>query len=294
MKTLLPFLLLAPLYLFSQTEGQEIAQSTSNIQTYTPTKLLRKGQWDIKWFNNLYTETKRIDRQQNKTTVPRQNFFTSSLDIFSGVSDSNRLNLGLLLEYRSNTINGKGILAPFAFEGGSSNRSGLTSIAPAIKFTPIKKWERFAIQSSISFPLFSEAETVNGIFLDQKGKTFQNRFFYDYLAPNGTVQIYAEVNTQYNFGKKENSFANDSFGVSPGLFLSYFPSANTTFLLLAQHYNLIAINNGFSQNYSALGGGAKFQLNKTLNLELLYSNFVRGKDNGLGQTFNIGLRALLD
>jgi len=74
MKTLLPFLLLAPLYLFSQTEGQEIAQSTSNIQTYTPTKLLRKGQWDIKWFNNLYTETKRIDRQQNKTTVPVKTF----------------------------------------------------------------------------------------------------------------------------------------------------------------------------------------------------------------------------
>jgi hypothetical protein len=245
-------------------------------------------------FNNLYTQTRGINDQKNTTTFPRQNFFTSTLDLFTGVSNSNRLNVGVLLEYRSNTINGKGILNPFSFAGEPHNRSGLSSIAPAIKFTPIKAWERFAIQTSLSFPVFSGAETLNGIFLDQKGKTLQNRFFYDYLAPNGTVQIYAEVNTQYNFGNKEDSFANDSFGLSPGLFFSYFPSPNTTLLLLVQHYNLFAISNGFSQNYSALGGGAKFQLNQTLNLELLYANFVRGKDNGLGQSFNIGLRALLD
>ncbi|MDB3997847.1 hypothetical protein N9426_01255 [Flavobacteriaceae bacterium] len=25
----------------------------SNIQIYTPSKLMQSGQWDIKWFNNL-------------------------------------------------------------------------------------------------------------------------------------------------------------------------------------------------------------------------------------------------
>jgi len=30
----------------------------SNIQKYTPSKLIGKGQWDVKWFNNLYTQTK--------------------------------------------------------------------------------------------------------------------------------------------------------------------------------------------------------------------------------------------
>lgn len=39
---------------FSQ-ENQE--QQKSVIQEYTPSKLLNKGQWDIKWFNNLYTQT---------------------------------------------------------------------------------------------------------------------------------------------------------------------------------------------------------------------------------------------
>lgn len=294
MKTLFVCFLFIPFVLTAQIESEEIDQQSSNIQTYTPSKLLRKGQWDIKWFNNLYTQTRGIDDQKNTITFPRQNFFTSTLDLFTGVSNSDRLNVGVLVEYRSNTINGKGILKPFSFAGEPHNRSGLSSIAPAIKFTPFKRWARFAIQSSLSFPVFSGAETQNGIFLDQKGKTFQNRFFYDYLAPNGSVQIYTEINTQYNFGKKENSFANDSFGISPGIFFSYFPSPNTTLLLLAQHYNLFAINNGFSQDYSALGGGAKFQLNQTLNLELLYANFIRGKDSGIGQLFNIGLRALLN
>lgn len=73
-------------------------------------------------------------------------------------------------------------------------RNGLTSIAPAIKFTPIAKWARFAVQTSFSIPLF-ENEVERGVFLDQKGFTFQNRFFYDYLAPSGALQIYSEINT---------------------------------------------------------------------------------------------------
>ena len=35
------------------------------------------------------------------------------------------------------------------------------------------------------------------------------------------------------------------------------------------------------------------KLSKKLNLEASYGNFVRGNDNGLGETFNLGLRYLL-
>ena len=98
----------------------------------------------------------------------------------------------------------------------------------------------------------------------------------------------------YSFGKKESSYANDSLGVAPGIFVSYFPTQNFTILGLVQHYNMIAINNGFSQNYTAVGDGAKYQLTRAINFEVIYTNFVRGNDTGLGQTFNFGLRALLD
>ncbi|WP_309477251.1 hypothetical protein [Tenacibaculum aquimarinum] len=71
--------------------------------------------------------------------------------------------------------------------------------------------------------------------------------------------------------------------------MSYFPSDKSTLLGFVQHSQRFG---DFSQDYTALGLGGKYQLSNTLNIEALYSKFVRGTDNGLGQSFNIGLRAL--
>ena len=115
-------------------------------------------------------------------------------------------------------------------------------------------------------------------------------------------QVFAELNSEFNFGKEaeqdenfdtvDGSFANNSLNLTPGVFLSYFPSQKFTVLGLIQHSQRIDTGNDFSQDFTAVGGGAKYQLNKALNIEALYTNFVRGNNTGLGQTFNIGLRAL--
>lgn len=278
---------------FSQ-EDEETSKSV--IQEYTPSILLKKGQWDIKWFNNLYTETK-AEFNGVKSDIARNNFFTSSVDIFTGISDNNRVNVGLLLEFRSNAINGRDALDVFSFDGERSTaRSGFTSFAPAIKFNPIKSVSNFTIQSAFHIPLIDN-ESENGVFLDQDGFIFQNRFFYDYSFASGDWQLFTELNTEYNFGEQD-SFAYNSLRLTPGVFLSYFPSSKFTVLGFVQHLQLISFGgndlgfNDFSQDASILGGGAKYQLTDQLNVEFLYSNFVRGNDTGLGQTFNIGLRAL--
>jgi len=59
-----------------------------------------------------------------------------------------------------------------------------------------------------------------------------------------------------------------------------------------QHSQRIDTGNDFAQDFTAVGGGAKYQLSKVLNVEALYTDFIRGNNTGLGQTFNIGLRAL--
>ena len=41
----------------SYAQGEDAAVRRSNIQTYTPSVLLTKGQWDIKFFNNLVRST---------------------------------------------------------------------------------------------------------------------------------------------------------------------------------------------------------------------------------------------
>jgi len=62
---------------------------------------------------------------------------------------------------------------------------------------------------------------------------------------------------------------------------------------LLQHIQLLDIGGTeFSQDLTAYGGGVKYQLTDVLNIEGLYTNFFRGNDTGLGQTFNIGLRAV--
>jgi hypothetical protein len=209
----------------------------------------------------------------------------------------------LLLEFRSNVINDRNALDVFSFDGERGTaRSGLTSFAPAIKFNPFKNVSNFTIQTAIHIPLVNN-ETEDGVFFDQKSYIFQNRFFYDYTFPSGDWQLFTELNSEFSFGKEdsytpdfstslEGGFANNSLRLTPGVFLSYFPSQKFTILGLVQHSQLIDLGNDFEQDFTAVGGGAKYQLNKVLNIEALYTNFVRGRDTGLGQTFNIGLRAL--
>ena len=285
---------------FSQDNDES---KKSVIQEYTPSILLKKGQWDIKWFNNLYTET-RATFDGNEGDIPRNTFFTSTVDIFTGISESNRVNIGLLLEFRSNVIGGRDALDVFSFDGERGTaRSGFTSLAPAIKFNPFKNIGNFTIQTAFHIPLVDEESNdavfdfnndgfADAVFLDQNGFILQNRFFYDYSFAGGDWQLFTELNTEYNFAK-ENSFADNSLRLIPGAFLSYFPSSKFTVLGFIQHLQLISFEtNGFEQDATILGAGTKYQLTDELNVEFLYSNFVRGNDTGLGQTFNIGLRAL--
>ncbi|MCA0957694.1 transporter [Muricauda ruestringensis] len=265
-------------------------QPTSNILQYTPSKLIGKGQWDIKWFNNLYTET---ESTFVEGAQPRQTFFTSTLEVYTGVGSNKRWNLGTILEFRSNVVAGRGALEVFQFDGETGTaRSGLTSIAPSIKFVPIPTVNNFSIQSSFFIPLVDN-ETEEGVFLDQNGYIWQNRFFYDHTFPGGKWQLFSELNSELSFGKEEDSFANNSLNLTPGLFLSYFPTTKFTVLALAQHSQRIDLGNNFPQDFTAIGGGLKYQLTKELNVEALYTNFVRGSNTGLGETFNIGLRAIL-
>jgi hypothetical protein len=283
-KILFAFILIINFQSYAQ---EDVDADKSNIQTYTPSKLLDKGQWDIKFFNNLYTETKG-NYNGVKSDKLRENYFTSTIDVFTGISDNNRLNVGLLLEYRSNTNGGRSATSVFGFNNDVNSRNGLSSFAPALKWQPIESVGNFSIQSAFHIPIISEEVDSNGVYLDQTAYTFQNRFFYDYTLPGDNWQLFTELNTEYNFGD-DSSFANNTFVLAPGIFMSYFPSDKSTVLGFVQHYQRFG---DFSQDFTSLGFGGKYQLNQTLNLEVLYSKFVRGSETGLGQSFNIGLRAL--
>ncbi len=273
---------------FSQEEEKE---EKNNLQVFTPSKLLNKGQWDIKWFNGLYTETKQTGANSSDSRdINRQNFFTSTLEVFTGISDNNRINVGGIIEFRSNTFGGRQALSVFSLEDTTSDRKGISSIAPSVKIQPFENIGNFSIQSSIHIPLLESGDEANADgFLDQTAWSFQNRFFYDYTFASGKWQLFTELNTEYGFGD-DKSFANNTFLVVPGAFMSYFPTQDATVLVFAQHSQRFG---DFEQDNTALGLGGKYQLTDVLNIEVLYSNIVRGYNfQGLGETYSIGLRAL--
>ncbi|MCO6164434.1 hypothetical protein [Flavobacterium sp. NRK F7] len=293
-------LLFNPLFLFAQEE-EELFEGATNIQNYTPSKLLEKGKWDIKWFNNLYTQT-RANANGINLEVPRSTFFNTSLEVFTGVSQNKKWNTGVILEFRSNTFTNQKAISVFSFQNErGKSRSGVAHIAPSVKVAPFYRLPRFSIQSSLYFPVFDKETNENG-YLAQKSFIWQNRFFYDYTFPGEKFQLFSELGTRLFLGKKNKNedgsfnpnggFANTSLEVAPGIFLSYFPTSKFTVLGYVQHAQLIDLGNEFSQNYSAIGAGAKYQLSQILNIELLYSKFVRGYESGLGQSFNMGLRAI--
>ncbi len=287
--------ILIPICLFSQ-DNKDV-----NLQSYTPSKLLDKGKWDIKWFNNLYTQTQREDKG-TKLDEPRSNYFTSSVEAFTGITESKKFNIGLIVEFRSNSFAGQDATSVFSFKNEiGKSRSGLAHIAPSIKISPFSSVPRFTIQSSFFIPVFDKESNQNG-YLANKSFIWQNRFFYEYAFSDSKFQLFSELGTRYFFGQKtknsdgsfnENGgYANSSLELAPGIFLSYFPTNKITTLAFLQHSQLIEIDNKFSQNYTSLGLGVKYQLSNTLNLETLYSKFIRGNDSGLGQSFNFGLRAI--
>ena len=195
------------LSLSTYSVAQDNQRGTSNIQQFTPSKLMAKGRWDIKWFNNLYTET---ESTFSTGDIPRNNFFTSTIEVYTGIGKNKRWNIGGIVEMRSNAIGGRGALEVFQFDGESgSARSGITSLAPSVKFVPIASVSNFSIQSNFFFPLVDN-ETEEGVFLDQKGYIWQNRLFYDYTLPGGYFQLFSEMQSimqrTYSFGDENKKF----------------------------------------------------------------------------------------
>lgn len=290
--------------------GDPKEQEQSNVQQYTPSKLLHKGQWDIKSFNGLYTQTKQTDGGSKVQDIARQNFFTNTTEIYTGVSDNSRINVGLVFQIRANTFNGAKATSVFSFEDNKTDaRSGLTTIAPSIRIQPFKNVGNFSFTSSLFLPLFKDVP--NAPYLDKRSVFWETKFFYDKTFGANKWQLFTEADLGLNFGEKRaeadattsnvsERFANNSLAVPVSVFLSYFPTSKSTVFINGQQNFFIGYDNpnsggeNFSQNYTALGFGGKYQLNNTLNVELSYNKFVRGSNfQGLGQTFSLGLRAIL-
>jgi hypothetical protein len=289
----------------TQNSGTTESTENFNLQTYNAGSLLTKGQYDLTLFNSLYTQSK-SEWMGTEYSGFRETFASSLIQFTYGITKNARINLGFDIKLASSgraSVDDKfsNISRAFAFKNNDSTRVGIATIGARVKIQPFKTVSNFTMQSSLLISPTANAEgrgadgNGNGglYFLEWDRIQWWNQFFY--TKSFNKSQLFFELDIWYRIGyKKENATALD---LPATVIYRYFPNSKITIYGLVSHlvrnqYNPSNYKDGITSaaNYTSAGLGFKYQLTPSLNLELLYSDFLRGKNSGLGNTFSFGLR----
>jgi hypothetical protein len=281
---------------------QNNASSVTNLQTFTAGTLLGQGQMDYTVFNTVYTHT-RGNWLGNEFSGSRETFMTSWLQFSIGVDKSRRVNVGLDLNLRASGITGdttvSGVGAPFAFSNTDSTRFGLTSVGLRAKVAPFKAVKDLSVQTTVFIPTITNPEGSNGTqnlyWADWDRVTMWNQIFY--TKTWNKFQLFTEIDALIRFKYRSNQISHMDMPMT--IIGSYFPTSKWTVYGLAQHtprstFDFEQANTDWviPANWTTLGAGVKYQPISNLTIELLYTNFVRGVNTGLGTTFNLGIKYL--
>lgn len=281
----------------------------TNLQQFTAGSLLGKGKADITLFNTMYTENHQIWKG-DPISGYRSTFMTHLLQVTYGITKNKRINVGLDVSFRSSGQSTdstfSGIAPAFSYENSPNSRVGITSVGARIKVQPFKNVADFSIQSTFSIPTIQNPEgryianedPQNLFWADWDRNTWWNQIFYTKMY--GDFQIFAEMDLLFRFRRNETQIG--MLDLPASLFLSYFPTKRITVYAMTQHVhrftndidpdNPIITDWVIPMNYTASGVGFKYQVLSNLNLEFLYTNFWRGRNSGLGNTFNFGVKFL--
>lgn len=287
-------------------------QGKSNVQTYTPSVLLKKGQSDLTVFNSIYTQTKSNWLGQDYSGS-RETFAGSWIQYTRGVSKNARINVGFEINLKASSTSADSTYAsitdPFAFKNDASHRVGITTLGPKVKIAPFKGITNFSIESIFWIPVGgstlegARADANNGqelYFLDWNRLIWWNRFYFD--KSFGQFQFFTEADLLFRFPIYDHQ--KQALDIPISAIFSYFPSSKTTVYVLGQHVNRYRFDTApaadgndldaitTSASYSTWGAGGKYQLTPKVQVEVLYTNFWRGVNSGLGETFNLGVKTL--
>lgn len=287
-------------------KGEERAdEKPKGLQAYTPSALLVPGQWEVKLFNNLYTQIAGFNGDANRQFFNnRANYFTTSFALLTGLSP--RVNVGLEGFFKSVYVQPRFNFSPtgtdtlkvnaletLAFAGDiTEQRTGLASIGPRIKWQPFINRGNLTLQSTLHIPLLDSMQgraQDGGLFLAWDRYSWFNQIFFDKkLGAQWSSFFELDLNFDIDrYGKGNNAFSTPIKG-----FVSYFPTNKITLYAMSEFAPTWAGEEVFSSWYRQEGLGFKYQLFPALEAELLVTNFMAGKNAGAGATYNLGFRFL--
>lgn len=285
-------------------QPREIIDSGLNMQTYSPGTLLAKGYWDLTLFNSLYTQTKSNWLGVDYDGI-RESFYTTLLQVTLGTNKNKRVNVGFDISFRGSAkrLNDRigSAFDVFSFKNNDSTRVGISSVGPRIKWIPFAGNTNFTLQTTFTVPTtrYNEGKsnlTGNLYWLDWSRFVSWNQFFYTYTR--GRFQLFSEADLLVRIRTSKSQITHVDVPIT--LISSFFPTSKWTVYAICQHntrytYNInptLSADFVIPMNYSALGLGIKFQPMNNIILEMLYTNFVRGINSGLGESFNFGIKYL--
>jgi hypothetical protein len=262
--------------------GAVPAAGGNNAARYVVSSTIAKGGFEIKLFNNLYSQ---------EAGGERSSFFTASTSILYGVSD--RFNAGVDLRYRRVRYDEAGTASNFDVlsGGGSYSRTAISGFGPKVRIAPFNNLPNFSVQSALWIPLADDLEGgVDGSrFTDWNNATWFTQVFNDFPLGNN-FSIFTEVDFSLeDIGNKDDGALNRFSTPVTGIF-SYFPTPKATL------YGLASYAPYWQENYDyfyQLGGGAKYQFTPNFELELLvtaFQNDFLNTSNGNAGTVNLGIR----
>ncbi len=270
-------------------ERTPAANSNSSLRTYTPSTLLKQGEIEIKQFNNLYTQTAFFnDRGIKKVQNGRSTFFTGVNEVFYGISPNFNLGLDLFIKSVRFSDESTSAFAVFNFSNKDNSRTALSQIAPKVKFNPFPQRPKFAIQSTLLFPVANDLDgstAGESPFLDVDGVQWWTQFFVDQtLKPKWLA--YYEAGFVIRFSSPFEDFFTPLKAIynyyATNRWTLYFPIEITPFWSGVK----------WTAFYGQLGFGGKYQLSSFIEIEMLFTKFLIGKNQGAGQTFNLGWRVV--
>ena len=285
-------LILFPLLLLTLIVNAQEIVDNRNVQDYTPSILINKGQTEFKLFNSLYTQTLFFDEEGNKKDAGgRSTFYTSIAEYNYGLSS--KVSIGGELWFRSVYVGATNSNATnvLTFSNSSKSRTGINLAGIKIKFNPVKKWKRFSVQSGLMLSVISDpqSEKLDRPFLDNNRHLWITKFLYDKKITE-KFQMFTQIATWVSIDKNLSD-ENTNLATPFDLFLSYFPTKKITIYLQNQIWPTFG-DKGLSSYFVQEGLGLKYQLFKGVELETSYTSFIVGETSGAGQTFNLGVRIL--
>lgn len=259
--------------------------TAANGIRYVVSATIPRGQVETKIFNNLYTQATGSSDMLNE----RSTFFTTFVTSLYGVND--RFNAGVELRYRRvrNEMFPASPLRVLGPSGMAQTREGLTSIGPKIRWAPVPRWSNFSIQSALWIPLGRDLEGGGGRpYIDWDGPAWWTQFFNDFTL-GSRFSLFAEVDLLWeDMGAGPQAL--NRISTPATLILSYFPHPKTTLYTLGGYSPYWTPSFDY---FAQAGLGAKQQVNRQLEFELLYTRFINSflqRSGGRAATFNLGVR----